>query len=360
MEPSPAASARAGLAVWAPWAAGVVALVAALVLTGAIASGPASGMPGVVREGLLWPLRSWDAAWYGRIAERGYPDDVAREWAFLPLWPALLRLGPDGLVGAALVALGSAAAVAGVAASRDLVPGGGPAAARRTAVALVALPGSFALLLAYPDATALACAVWAVLLARRDGRRALGGALLLGVAAALLRPNGLLVALPLLWLWRTAPRPLRLLAGLAPLVAAAAWHAYAWRRTGEPTAFAQAQRLWGRGDGPPGLVEQLLDVPSTGHVQTLAEAAIAVLAVALLGVLWRRGRAFRPWAIYAAAVLALSLGSGSFQSIGRQALLAFPLAWAAADHPRLRSRRVVALGLALNAALILALPLMAP
>ena len=95
-------------------------------------------------------------------------------------------------------------------------------------------------------------------------------------------------------------------------------------------------------------------------MQTLAEVALGILAVTLCVLLWRRGPGSRAWARYATAVLALSLGSGSWQSIGRQALLAFPLAWAAAAHPALRRRRVVVAGALVNAGLILALPWMAP
>src|SRR3954466_1263957 len=84
---------RGVLAVWAIWLAAVTGLVALLVATGLIPSGPHHGMPGVVRDGPLWPLRSWDFAWYERIAEHGYPAHrVTREDAFFPLWPALLRL----------------------------------------------------------------------------------------------------------------------------------------------------------------------------------------------------------------------------------------------------------------------------
>src|SRR3954447_13388081 len=104
--------ARGVLAVWAIWLAAVTGVVALAVATGAIASGSQHGMPGVVREGPLWPLRSWDFAWYERIAEHGYPAGrTGREDAFFPLWPALLwALRPLGtLVAAALVAVPASA-----------------------------------------------------------------------------------------------------------------------------------------------------------------------------------------------------------------------------------------------------------
>src|SRR5262249_12151655 len=142
------------LLVWAVWLAAVAGFVVLAVATGAIASGPHHGMPGVARDGPLWPLRSWDFAWYRQIADHGYPAGrVSREDAFFPLWPLLLSaLRPLGSsLAAALVAVpASALAFLGVA---HLAP-----EPRRAAVALACLPGSFALLLLYPDGLALAAA----------------------------------------------------------------------------------------------------------------------------------------------------------------------------------------------------------
>src|SRR5262249_57334310 len=105
------------LLIWAVWLAAVAGFVALAVATGAIASGAHHGMPGVVRDGPLWPLRSWDFAWYERIAEHGYPAGrTGREDAFVPLWPALL---------ATLKPLGASAAAAVVA-----VPASAPAVLR--------------------------------------------------------------------------------------------------------------------------------------------------------------------------------------------------------------------------------------
>ena len=198
------ADARAALATWLVWLAAVVGAVALLVASGLIASGPHHGMPGVVREGALWPLRSWDAAWYERIADSGYPAGrVTREDAFFPLWPAVLAA--VGRAGAA--ALAAAASLAAFLAVARLAPEG-----RRAVVALACLPGSFALALLYPDGLALAACAWACVLAR-DGRLAPAGALAAVAAAA--RPNGFLAALPVavLALQAGAPRGRALLAG---------------------------------------------------------------------------------------------------------------------------------------------------
>jgi hypothetical protein len=345
-------AAAPALAVWAAWLTAVVGLVAIAVATGAIASGPHHGMPGVVREGPLWPLRSWDFAWYARIADHGYPGAVGREHAFMPLWPLYLRAVRPLLGASAAAALlavaASAAAFAGVAIASPLRD------PRRVAIAAACLPGSFSLALLYPDGLALAAAVWACVLAARDRPLAAG---VLGAVAAAARPGGFLVAIPLLAIARARGRPP--LPALGPLVGAAGAYGYIAWRAGDVLAFVHAQRAWGRGR-PWRLLTAPLDAARSGHLQTFVEMAVAALAVALCVAAWRRGRAFRPWALYATAVVGLSLGSGSFQSIGRQALLAFPLIWVAADSPLCRRRSVAVAGLAVNAGLIIALPVFAP
>ncbi len=348
----------AALPVWALWLVAVVGFTALGVATGLIwTDESATGMPGTVRDGLLWPLRSWDFAWYERLASGGYPEGIVRrQHAFFPLWPLLLSLGPPVVVGGIVMVVASAAAFLGVA---TLNPSGD---ARTTAIALACMPGSFALALLYPDALALACAVWACVLVAnpRAGPVALGGAVVLGAAAAASRPNGLLVAIPLAWLaYRHGRGVGRWLAAAAPLGAAAAVHGFLWSRTGDPLAFTHAQARWRRGE-PWDLVWGVPGNLASGHYQTAAEVLLGLGAIGLCVLLWRRGPGPRIWAIYATAVLVLSLGSGSWQSIARQALFAFPLVWAAAGEPRLRRPAVAAAGIAVNVALLVAIPWLTP
>ncbi len=344
------------LLVWAVWLVAVVGFVAFAVAVGLIPSGPAEkGMPGVTRIGALWPLRSWDFARYARIAAEGYPaGEVVRENAFFPLWPLLLAAGRPvvhaSVVGGLLAWAAAAAAFVGVAVLNPW------ADARRTALALALLPGSFSLALAYPDGLALAAAVWACVFVLRGPAWA---AVPLAIVPALARPNAFLLAIPLALLARRHGGAARWLAAAMPLVGAAGVHGYFWARTGDPLTFVHAQSYWDRG-GPWMLPWSLVRVLWTGHLQTVAEALVAALALWLLVQVWRRGERARPWALYAGAVLLLSLGSGSFQSIPRQALFAFPLVWAAAAAPQLATRRAVAIGVAANIGLIIALPLMPP
>jgi len=339
---------------WAVWLGAVVAVTALFVAVGITPTQAThEGMAGVAWQGPLWPLRSWDFGWYARIAEHGYPSQVAREHAFYPLWPALLALlSPLGAsaAGALLAVPASLAAFAGVA---RLAPRGEE---RRAAVALALLPFSFALALLYPDGLTLACAAWACVLAR-GGRVA--PAFALGLLAGFARPDGVLAAIPAGWLaWRARGPVAGLATAAGPVVGAVAAQGVLWQTSGDPLAFTHAQDFWARGK-PYDLISSLVDVVETGHVQTLVEAAVAGLAIWLCIRLWRAGLA-APWGWFAAAVLAVSLGSGSFQSIGRHALFAFPLVWMAARACAGRERIAIAAGVACTAALLAALSVFAP
>jgi hypothetical protein len=381
--------------IWAVWAGAVVATVAIGEAAGAYTR--SRSVPGTP----LYPFFSWDYGWYDGIAHHGYAAVADQRYAFFPLWPWLLRASgsiPDWQVAGLLVVAGSALAFLGVAAAS---PAGRPVEA---ALALACWPGSSALLLAYPDGLALASAACGAALFMRGKPLA---AAPLGAAAALLRPNGVLIALPLLWLSRGRGLTYKL-AGAAPVVAAAAVEIFFWERTGKADAFFHAQRLWGR-RGPTGIghwadhvwtevgnhaalvgllvvggaaatalvwrrfglwpvtvaFAYVCFVPlllvATRTDQALVDSARCVLVLPLLVVLWRLGPSYRPWAAYATVVVAALLGSGLIQSFGRQSLYAFPIFWAIGEGPAwLRSRPLLALGFAANLGLALLLTRFAP
>jgi hypothetical protein len=377
---------RAVLLIWLAWAAGVAAVLALGDATGLVEE---SERPG----SFLWPLFAWDFDLYRYVADNGYRHGETPEYAFFPVWPLLLWASEpvaDWVAAGMLAVAASLAAFAGVARA---APG---LDARRVALALACLPGSYALALAYPDALAIAAGAWACALLAEG--RAAASALLAAVAAAA-RPPGFLVALPLAALARG--RGWRAWAAVAsPLVASVAVHLYFWRRHGEPDAFLLAQRMWGRGgighwlSSASGRALALLAAAAlatllvalalrgrrrlplvaagylvaaaalvfvAGSTQTRVEAARAALVTfPLLGTLWLMPARYRPWALFATAVLALSLLSGSLQSFGRQSLLAFPLVWAAVFVVAGRRRWLYVAGAAGNAALLLALPHFAP
>jgi hypothetical protein len=382
-------------AVWAAWAGTVVATVAIGISAGAYdrSKEAVAGAP-------LFPFFSWDFGWYNAIAQHGYPPVADRYYAFFPLWPWLLRASgsvPDWQVAGALTVAASGLAFLGVAAAS---PAARP---REAAIALACWPGSFALLLAYPDGLALAAAACGAALFVRG--RPLPAAPL-GAAAALLRPNGLLIALPFALLSRGRDWRFKL-AAAAPVAAALAVEIFFWERSGRFGAFFHAQKLWGR-SGPTGIghwaahvrslfeahtlplilalavgaalvwfawrrfglwptvvVAYVCAVPvllaATQSLQGFTDTARCVLVLPLLVVLWRMGPRYRPWALFAGAVVAALLASGLMHSFARQSLYAFPIFWAIGEGPAwLRKPPLLALGFAANLGLALLLTRFAP
>jgi hypothetical protein len=305
---------------------------------------------------------------------------------------------PDWAAAFAVAVVASALAFVGVAASSPAGRG------RRAALALACWPGSFMLMLGYPDVVALAAAAWAAALVLR-GRPYLAGAV--GAVAAFARPTGILIAIPLFLVARGTMA--RLVAAGAPIAAAVAVHAYFWARSGDPRAFLHAEDLpiWQR-SGPtrlskwPGHVAHAFSVHAgllvVGGLVALAvialvarrfgrwyaaAAAYACVAAALLlgaqstqsriqsavlaavvpvvGLLWWLGRPYRPWALFATSVIAAAFFSGTVTSFARQALFAFPVYWAVADGPRqLRSPLVAVAAVGANVAFALTLTKYAP
>jgi hypothetical protein len=392
-------SAFAAGAVWAAWLAAVLGVVIGGVEAGAI-SDPHHNWPHF--SGPLWPLFTWDFGWYRGIASLGYPHGHGGPlYAFYPLWPLVLRASgsiPDWAVAFAVVVAASGFAFLGVAASSPSGQG------RRAALALACWPGSFMLLLAYPDVVALAAATWAAALVLRQ-RPYLAGAV--GAVAAVARPTGVLIAIPLFFVARG--KPARAVAAGAPIAAAAAVEIYFWQRSGDPRAFIHAQQLpiWQR-NGPsrlskwPGHIAHAFDVHAwlligaalvaavlivlvtrrlnrwygggvayafvviallfgAQTTQTRIQSAILAAAVPVVGLLWWLGPRYRPWALFATAVIAVSFLSGTVTSFARQALFAFPVYWAVADGPRpLRHPLVAVVAVAANVAFALTLAKYAP
>lgn len=380
-------------AIWTIWAGAVLATIAFGMAVGVY--NHATEVPGSP----FFPLYSWDYGWYWTIAHHGY-DHISDRYAFFPLWAWLIRWSgsiPDWELAGALTLVGSALAFLGVAAGS---PAGRP---REAALALACWPGSFALLLPYPDGLALAAAAWAAVLFVR-GRPLVAAPL--GFAAALLRPNGFLIALPLAVLsWRRGVT--YKLAAVAPVLGAAAVELFFWKRSGDAGAFGHAQRFWGRrgpggvghwaGDAwrvfahhaavlaPLALVAAVVLVlawrrfgwlptlavayacalpllfAATTSTHSLVDSARCALVLPLLFLLWRMGPRYRAWAAFATAVVALLLASGLMKSFGRQSLYAFPIFWAISDGPSwLRRRELAVLGFAANLGLALLLTRFAP
>jgi hypothetical protein len=282
----------------------------------------------------------WDSGWYMKIALGGYAPAAAYERvpstiAFFPLFPmsvrAILHLLPESartqtaamIVG---VVLANVALLFALVAIRQLVAQfAGDGAARRSVLYVLTFPTSFFLSCFYPESLFLAASACACLLATRNRWF---WASIVGILAVLSRPYGVMVVLPMGWIYlssigwklsRVRPNSLFLLlvpAALlgylllirplsghlaAPFAAQAAWHRhFAWPWT------TLSSTLYFEGN--------------ITRVQQVLAVSIVVLSV------WALVRLpSRAYGLYALAITVPSLLSATLMGIGRHAVVVFPL-----------------------------------
>ena len=288
---------------------------------------------------------TWDGGWYLLVAGGGYPEAVPEAGgsalAFFPLYPLLVR-AVDTLplltpIGAAVVVSGIASLCAAVVIwelGSDLL---GTEVADRAVILFAFFPGSFVLSMVYAEGLMLLLAAGCLLaLVRR--RWLVAG--LLAAAATATRPNAVAVVGSCAWAalvairsrrdWRSLVAP-----ALAPL-GILGYFTYLWARTGEATAWFDAQRIgWQERVVPLAVVDdlrRLAEDPFTDMNNTVVVAG-TLLALAGLVLLLRSGLPGEVIA-FAVVVLGLALVSETLGPRPRFVLAAFPVFLAAA--PRLR------------------------
>ncbi len=324
---------RAWIAAW--WLGGrALVLATALVVHAVNVRGYSSSAS---RAHALGLLTGWDGLWYRRVAADGYLLIPGRQSdpAFFPLYPLLLRgvhafgfgYMTTGLLLSNLALLG--ALIAFEALTRELF---GSTFARRATVYVAIFPLGYVFSMAYPESVVLAAISLAGLAALRGRWTA---AAVCAAAAALARPEGLLVALPVLtnvWRRRDTLSPLKrgvaLGAAIAPFAALASYPVYLGSVLHDPLAWSQAEHAWGRKFSPLGFVGTIVHLPHAivGNPWLIRDVLCIGAYVALL-VAARRADTSLPWLVGAAAVVTVPLFSGSFESIGRFGLLALPIFW---------------------------------
>jgi hypothetical protein len=286
----------------------------------------------------------WDTGFYVSIAEEGYRYEGVPlpSVAFFPLYPLLMRaLG--ALVGDALVAgiLISNAALLGATMLlyRLAAESWGPEVAERAVWYFLIFPAAFFGAAVYSESLFLLAAIGALYCARRGYWEA---AALLGIAAALTRLMGLIVAPMLLAEWWTQRRerpaetqpPLpAVLAALAVPLGTLAYAAYLNRAFGDPLAFVRGAAVWARQpQSPLATIAGLLQTPEGGwwpallagriHVDNWLDLSF-VLAFLALGVAllfqrrWSEG-------LFVTLGTAVALSSGLLMSQRRYVWVLFP------------------------------------
>jgi hypothetical protein len=324
--PSIADRVRAAL----PWREVVVPWLVSRALAGVLIAGFASITSQSVPFG---GFAKWDGGWYTYIARVGYGappiDGVDSTWPFFPLLPGLMRgldiigLG-DRLGIVVLNQLLFLVALAGVwrLARRHLA--GRPAALAVWTLAL--FPGAFVFSMIYPSSLFLAASVWAFVFAeeRHDVAAAVAVA-----AAALVRPNGIVLAVALVFTLRSWRRVA--VVCVPGVVLVATWCALCWRWTDDPFVFYTAKAAW----------PEVTIVELARHWPRFA-IPHALLALVALAAVWVRRRALPvAYTAFAALYLLPSLITG-IVGLGRYANECFSPFLAAGDIlDRVRRRTLV-------------------
>ncbi len=294
----------------------------------------------------------WDSEWYLLIAEEGYgageslpslpagyePGATA---GFLPLYPMLIRLVgalvppargvPAGVLVSNLCLLASLFLLHRL--TRDEAGGSTPTASRAAMAACGALllyPMSLFLSAVYAESLFLMLALAFFLLCRR-GR--FGAAAAAGALAALTRPLGMLLAIPLLVEWWSQrreegptprPHPMSCLWAIAMPASFGLFMIHCQSVFGDPLAFFARQERWrGALSGPWRFLTRWWQAGPQIHGAhgSTVELVIAVAFLAMLPAVFMRLRG--SIAIYAAIAVLVPLCS-TLWSFGRLALTAFP------------------------------------
>jgi hypothetical protein len=322
----------------------VLAIVASRLLvfcTAALASllpGRGSGLTWGAGGPVVSSLSSWDGFWYLGIAQSGYHAALStagyHDYAFLPLYPALVRvvgLGLPDLMGlAGIVASNAMFVVALVLLVKVGEPIVGEERARLAATYLAISPFGFVFSMTYGESLGLALSIGAFLAAQRD-RRALCGILLALAALTRLQAVALIIPLGLLLLksdgWR--PRRSLLWLGLGP-VATVGFILYVANLSGSMSGFFSAMGEWGRtGAGATQQSQRLVDVIAGGAYPAiyLSSLLVVLCAAIFLLVYLRPDRIPLPYAVIPILYLVIVFASGQLMSIGRYILIAFPYVW---------------------------------
>lgn len=288
---------------------------------------------------LITPWQRWDAIWYLRIAEFGYrPSDP--NFSFNPLLPILIHVLSlvsnnalfSALVIATLATFGSFVLIYRIGAELF-----NQAAAQRTVLYWAVFPTSFFLLGGYAESVLAFSALASLYFARRRGWWLSGIA---AAVAALARPIGFLVALPLaleVWRsgnsWRERARALPPLLGV--LFAQAAWMIYLQVFFGDAMLWVRAEDAWQRIVVIPGqtVLWTLQNISAGKGLIANNISDFGLTLVVLLAVLASIRRLPLSFSIYAFLMLLVPLASymqsESFAetpmaSMGRRAVVAFP------------------------------------
>jgi Gpi18-like mannosyltransferase len=200
-------------------------------------------------------LARWDTFFYLDIATRGYQWNghplEGQNVVFFPLFPMLMRgvgaaIGGHPLLAGLLVSL-VAFLLALVYVWRWAADRMGEDTATGAVWLLSAFPLAVFFSAAYTESLYLLVVAGACYHAER---RQFTRSSALGCLGGLVRPNGLMLSIPIAWIAFVADRdrrrpPSRAAAVIAPILGVLGYSAYLWWRFGDPLAWLAGQAAWG-------------------------------------------------------------------------------------------------------------------
>ena len=291
-------------------------------------------------------LMAWDADWYRSLVVGGYDALPLEGVRFFPGFILLSRLAdallPGGPTTAMVVVANLGSLLAGVALYRlVLAETADRQLADRSVWLLACFPAAFVLVWGYAEGPFLAASIAAFLALRRRNWWMAAG---LAAAAGLIRPTGILLAIPALlaagsgWSGCTSSEKLRRgLAVMAAPVGAGAFVAWASVHFDDPLVPLTIQgELRGEAVDP---ASRLLDgLSDLFGPETLGDGLHAPFALVflVLGILVLRSWPAR-YGVYALACLLVALCAQNLNSFERYALNGFPIVFglaALAGHRR--------------------------
>jgi len=283
-------------------------------------------------------LARWDTAFYHSIATGGYAWNPVvfshQNVVFFPLYPLMMRaiggvIGGYPLVAGLIVSL-ACFSFASVLVYRLAAVELGEARAWPALLLLAAFPYALFFSVDYTESLFLLVSVGAFYAMRR-GRT--GAVALCGFAAGLTRPNGLWLALPLVWMaWSDSggkPRRAAVAAALAPVAGAAIFSAYLYVTFGDALAWVHGQAAWGapllgRAPAPdPIRLPWEPRVKITEVITWIGNIAAFVLAAAAVRPVARRLGA--PYAVWIVVNIVPPVAAHLFLSLGRFTSVLFPV-----------------------------------
>jgi len=338
LEPGPtrwAALRKEVVAVLPAWITARILVGVGYVMAVAVSNRLVAEHPEQLRNGLV----AWDGTFYRDIATAGYralPIGAVRFFPLFPLLGRILAVPVGGRTGPMLVVMANVFSLVALVLIRRLVlvEKQDPVLANRAVWCLALFPAAFVLVFAYSEALMLVLTIGLFLGLRRDRWWWVAA---LGFGAALCRPLGVVVALPVAVValegWR-AHQPFdwlaRVVAVGAPflgLVTYLAWVGHAFGNWRLP--FTVQDDLRGGVRFP---VSRVIEgVQQLAGSQRYGDGLHLPFLLVLLGLLVV---VFRHWplryGLYSAAILVLALSAENLNSIERYGLNAFPLVLALA------------------------------